>query len=61
MNADKDELKKKIYQLFTKIRTALNEREDELYKIIDDKFDNLYFKEDLIKQGEKLPNEKDNL
>ena len=57
MNEDKDELKKKIYQLFTKIRTALNEREDELYKIIDDKFDNLYFKEDLIKQGEKLPNE----
>ena len=44
-----------IYQLFTKIRTALNEREDEIYKIIDDKFDNLYFKEDLIKQADKLP------
>ena len=55
MIKDKDELKKKIYQLFTKIRTALNEREDEIYKIIDDKFDNLYFKEDLIKQGDKLP------
>jgi len=55
MNENKEELKKKIYQLFTKIRTALNEREDEIYKIIDDKFDNLYFKEDLIKQGDKLP------
>ena len=55
MNENKEELKKKIYQLFTKIRTALNEREDEIYKIIDDKFDNLYFKEDLIKQADKLP------
>ena len=57
MNEDKEELKKKIFQLFTKIRTALNEREDEIYKIIDDKFDTLYFKENLIKQGDKLPNE----
>ena len=55
INENKEELKKKIYQLFTKIRTALNEREDEIYKIIDGKFDNLYFKEDLIKQGDKLP------
>ena len=57
MIKDKDELKKKIYQLFTKIRTALNEREDEICKIIDNKFDSLYFKEDFINQGNKLPNE----
>ena len=57
MIKDKDELKKKIYQLFTKIRTALNEREDEICKIIDNKFDGLYFKEDFINQGNKLPNE----
>ena len=57
MIKNKDELKKKIYQLFTKIRTALNEREDEICKIIDNKFDSLYFKEDFINQGNKLPNE----
>ena len=57
MNQSKEELKTKVSKIFTKIRSALNEREDEIILEIDKKFDKLYFKEDLIKQGEKIPNE----
>ena len=57
MIKDKEELKMEVSKIFTKIRSALNNREDELLLEIDNKFDNLFFKEDLIKQGEKLPNE----
>ena len=42
--------------IFTKIRNALNDREDEIMLEIDEKFDEIYFKEDLMKQTEKLPN-----
>ena len=57
MIKDKEELKMEVSKIFTKIRSALNNREDELLLEIDNKFDKLFFKEDLIKQGEKLPNE----
>ena len=57
MIESKGELKKKVSEVFTKIKYALNYRETELLLEIDNEFDNLYFKEDLAKQGEKLPNE----
>ena len=56
INESKDRLKLEIQKLFTKIRTELNKREDELYLAIDKKYDELFFKEQLIKESEKLPN-----
>ena len=57
INENKEEIKMKIAKIFTKIRNIINEREDELLISIDNKFDNLFFKEDIIKQSEKLPKE----
>ena len=54
---NKEKIKKEVSNIFTKIRNALNNREDELLIEIDNKFENLFFKDDLIKLGEKLPNE----
>ena len=56
INERKDKLKKEIQNIFTKIRTELKSREDKLYEEIDKKFNELYFKEDLIKESEKFPN-----
>ena len=56
INKNKEELKMKIYQIFTEIRTLLNKREDELLSGIDKLFDEIYFKEELINECEKLPN-----
>ena len=44
-----------IQKIFTTIRTKINEREDELLSEVDKKYDELYFKEDIIKEGTKLP------
>ncbi len=55
INANKEELKKSILIIFTKIRNEINEREDKILSEVDQKFDELYFKEELIKKGEKLP------
>ena len=52
----KEDLKMKISKAFTKIRNSVNEREDKLLNDIDNKFDDLFFKEDFINQNEKLPN-----
>ena len=52
----KKNLKKKIQIIFTKISNALNNREDELLIEVDNKFDELFFNQDLVKEGEKLPN-----
>ena len=52
---DKDNLKLKVQNTFTKIRTSLNEREDQLLKEIDIIYKDKYFNEDIIKKGEKLP------
>ena len=56
INENKEELKLKIQKIFTQIRNALNEREDKLLNEIDEYYDNIYFKEDIIKKSEKLPN-----
>ena len=55
INKDKEKLKLNIQNIFTKIRNKLNEREDELLLKVDKQFDNLYFKEELIKTSEALP------
>ena len=56
INEKKDKLKIEIQNIFTKIRNELNNREDKLYEKIDKKFNEIFFKEDIIKESEKLPN-----
>ena len=56
INEKKDELKIKIQGIFTKIRNILNDREDELLLEVDKKYEEIYFKDELIKECEKLPN-----
>ena len=55
INKNKEELKMNIQKIFTTIRTKINEREGEILSEIDKKYDELYFKEDIIKEGIKLP------
>ena len=45
-----------IQKIFTKIRDTINSREDELLKEVDKQFNIIFFKNELIKEGEKLPN-----
>ena len=56
INKNKEDLKIQIQKIFTKIRNIINEREDELLLEVDKQFESLYFKEDIIKESEKLPN-----
>ena len=56
MKKNKEELKLKIQNIFTKIRNILNNREEELLLEVDKKFNKLYYNEDIIKQSESLPN-----
>ena len=46
-----------ISKIFTNIRNAINEREDELLLNIDNKFNELFFNEEFIKKSEKLQND----
>ena len=57
INLSKEELKMKIINTFTKIRNLINEREDKLLLAVDNLCDNTFFKEDIIKKGEKIPNQ----
>ena len=54
-NKNKEELKIKVSKIFTQIRNFINEREDKILLEIDNKFDNLYFKEEIIHHCENLP------
>ena len=54
---EKEKLKLKIQNIFTKIRNEINNQEDKILSKIDKYYENLYFRNDLIKQGEKLPNQ----
>ena len=56
LNKNKEKLKEDIQKVFTKIRNSVNEREDEILLQVDKIYGELFFKEDLIKQSEKLPN-----
>ena len=52
---DKEKLKLEVQNIFTKIRSTLNDKEDELLSEINNLYNNKYFSEDIIKKGEKLP------
>ena len=52
---DRNNIKLEIQNIFTKLRNVLNNREDELLLLVDSIFNNNYFSEDMIKNGEKLP------
>ena len=56
MNNNKEEIKINVQKIFTKIKNALNEREDELLLEIDKKYDENFSKEDFLKESIKLPN-----
>ena len=55
ISKNKEELKMNIQNKFSKIKSALNEREDELLLSVDKLFNELYFNEDFIKNNEILP------
>ena len=56
LNKNKEELKLKIQKIFTNIRTILNEREDMLLSEVDNKFNDLFFNINFIRDIEKLTN-----
>ena len=56
MNENKELLKTNIQKIFTKLRNALNDREDELLLEVDKQYNELFLDEDIIKKSEKLPN-----
>ena len=56
IDINKEKLKENIQNIFTKIRNAINEREDQLLLDVDRKFEKFYFNKNIIKQDEKLPN-----
>ena len=60
LNDQKDEIKIKIQNIFTKIRNEINKREDIILKDLDKKFDDLFDK-DFINKSEKLPSQIKNL
>ena len=45
-----------VQKTFTKLRNALNDREDKLLLEIDKKYNELFQNEEIIKESEKLPN-----
>ena len=45
-----------VQKVFTKLRNCLNDKEDELLLIVDNKFEEEFFSERIIKECEKLPN-----
>ena len=56
INSNKEELKLKVQKIFTQIRSVVNEREDKILLEIDNKYDKIFFKEEFIKDCEKLEN-----
>ena len=56
IDKSKEDLLTSIQNIFTKLRTTLNEREDELLLEVNNKFNELYINENIIKECDKLPN-----
>jgi len=56
INNNKEQLKIEIQNVFTKVKNELNKREDELLLEVDNKFDNLYINDEILKKCENLPN-----
>jgi len=55
INQNREYVKFKIQKIFTKIRNAVNEREDELLSEVDNQLGKLFFDEDFVKKSENLP------
>ena len=55
INENKEKIKLEIQSVFTKIRNELNNREDKLLLEVDEKFNNIYCNENILKDSEKLP------
>ena len=55
INENKENLKTDIQKIFTKIRQALNEREDFLLSEVDKKFNDEFCNENIVRNSEKLP------
>jgi len=55
INKKKEELQKNIQTIFTQIRNELNKREDKILSETEEKFNKLYFNDDIINISEKLP------
>ena len=56
INENKENVKLNIQKIFTNIRTALNEREDKLLLEVDEIYNNIFIKDEIIKESTKLPN-----
>ena len=54
IDENKEELKSKIQNIFTKIRNELNEKEDRLLLELDNSYNEIYLKEDLPQKCEKI-------
>ena len=52
---DKEKLKLDVQNVFTKLRNALNNREDEILLQIDKAYEEVFLNKDIIKESEKLP------
>ena len=52
----KEELKINIQKIFTKLRGEINDREEKLLIEVDDIYEKTFFKEEMLKECEKLPN-----
>ena len=55
INERKEKIKIKFMEIFTKLRNALNQREDEILEDIDSEFSINFFGEDLVESAVKLP------
>ena len=55
INEDKENIKLNIQKIFTKIRNEINEREDKILLDVEQKYDEIFFKEEIVKESEKLP------
>ena len=52
---NKEELKTYIQKIFTKLRNVLNDREDKLLTEVDNKYNELFFNEQNIRECDRLP------
>jgi len=55
ISQNREDIKLEIQKKLTSIRNELNEREDELLLEVDNTFNKIYFKEEFIKENNKLP------
>ena len=51
----KEGIKIAIQKIFTKIRNAVNDKEEELFVVVDEYFNDIFFQKEIVKEGEKLP------